>query len=56
MFVDIADIFLQYIHTLELDETEQMGNDLKVNSWGVKSVVEIKNTFELLCIFQIFPL
>ena len=31
-----------------------MDNDLKGNGWGVKSVLEVENTFDLLCIFQMF--
>ena len=54
MFVDIANIFIQYLHTLDLDEIVHMDNDLKANSWGVRSVVEIEHALELLCIFQMF--
>ena len=52
MFVDVADIFIQYINTLDLDEIDQLDNDLKANGWSVKSVVEIKDSVALLCIFQ----
>ena len=31
-----------------------MDNDLKANDWGVKSVLEVENTFDLLWIFQMF--
>ena len=54
MFVDVADIFIQYINTLDLNEIEQLDNDLKANGWGVKSVVEINDSVALLCIFQMF--
>ena len=48
--------YLYSTHSLpfDLDEIEQMDNDLKANGWGVKLVLEIKNAFDLLCIFQIF--
>ena len=31
-----------------------MDDDLKANGWGVKSVLEVENAFDLLCIFQMF--
>ena len=36
------------------DEIKQLDNDRKTNGWGVKSIVEIENSVELLCIFQMF--
>ena len=54
LFVDIADIFINYMHSLEPDEIKQLDDDIKANGWGVESVVDIQNSFELLCIFQDF--
>ena len=54
LFVEVADTSIQYINTLTPDEVEQLDNDLKANGWGVKSIVEIENSVELLCIFQMF--
>lgn len=54
LLVNIADLFIQYIHKLDPDEIEQMNNDLKANGWGVKSVVEIQYAFEFLWTFQMF--
>ena len=54
LFVDVADTFIQYIYTLDLDEIEQLDNGLKVHGWGVKSVVEIEDSVAVLCIFQMF--
>lgn len=31
-----------------------MDNELEPNSWGIKSVVEIQDAFELWCTFQMF--
>ena len=39
---------------MTLDEIEQLDNDLKANRWGVRSIVEIENSIERFCIFQIF--
>ena len=52
-FVDVAYSFIEYIHSLN-DEIQQLDDDLKVNGWGTKSLLEIENAYELLTIFQMF--
>ena len=47
-------LFIQYIHSLEPDEIKQLDDNIKTNGWGIESVVNIKNYFELLRIFQLF--
>ena len=54
LFVEVANTFIQYINTLTPGEIEQLDNDLKADGWGVSSIVEIENSIELLCIFQMF--
>ena len=54
LFVEIGNTFIQYINTLRLDEIEQLDYSLKAKSWGVRSVVEIENSIDLVCIFQMF--
>ena len=53
LFVDTADIFIQYIYSLEPEEIKQLDDDIKTNRWGIESIVDIQNSFELLCIFQL---
>ena len=53
-FVDFADSFIEYIHSLDINKTQKLDNDLKANGWGVKSLLEVENAFELLNVFQIF--
>ena len=38
-FVDVTDIFIEYIQSLDLHETQQMDEDLKSNGWGVESLL-----------------
>ena len=40
-----------YINTSASDEIKQLDDDLKANRWGVKSVLEIKDSIELLTFF-----
>ena len=47
-------ILIQYIHSLDPDQLEQMDNDFKANGRQVKSIVEIQDAFELSCTFQMF--
>ena len=36
LYSDIADIFFEYIHSLDLDEIQELDDDIKTNGWGVK--------------------
>ena len=53
LFVDTADIFIQYIYSLEPEEIKQLDDNIKTNWWGIESIVDIQNSFELLRIFQL---
>ena len=35
LFLDIAGIFIQHIHSLERDEMKMLDNDIRANGWGV---------------------
>ena len=50
----IADIFFEYIHSLDPDEIQQLDNDIKTNGWGVINLLEVDNALELLSTFQLF--
>ena len=54
LYADIADIFIEYIHSLDADEIRKLDEDLKNNEWGAKTLLEIENSFELLSFFQLF--
>ena len=51
LFVD-ADSFIEFIHSLDVDEIQELYDDLKGNGWGVRSLLEIENAYELLTAFQ----
>ena len=53
-FVDTADVFIQYTRLLELDEIKQLEDNIRAKGWGIESIVNIQNSFELLQIFQLF--
>ena len=54
MFVDIADSFIEYINSLDKYEIEQLDDDIKASRYGIKSILEIESTNELLKIFELF--
>ena len=39
---------------MHADEIQQLDDDIKANGYGVKSLLEIENSYELLKIFQVF--
>ena len=54
LFAEITETFIQYINTLTSDEIEQFNDNLRSYDWGVQSIVEIEDSIDLLCIFQVF--
>ena len=54
LFVDVAGSFIEYIHSLDVDEIQQLDDDLKSNGYGAKSLLEIENAYEMLTNFQMF--
>ena len=54
IFTDIADIFFEYIHSLDADEVQQLDDDLKSNGWGAIDLLKTERSLELLSIFQLF--
>ena len=45
LFLDVADSFIEFIHSLDVDEIQELEDDLKANGWAVKSVLEIENAY-----------
>ena len=54
LYADIADTFIENIHSLDADEIQELDEDLKTNGWGAKTALEIENSLELLSIFQLY--
>ena len=47
LFADVADIFLEYIHSLDQDEIFKLNEDINFNGWGAKHISEIENAYKL---------
>ena len=54
IYKTIAENFYEYLHTLELDETEELKNYIKSNGWGLKTIQEYDSSFELRKSLDIF--
>ena len=54
LYIDIADLFQEFIRSLPPQDIQDMDDDIKSNGWGVKNFLEIENSLELLNIFQTF--
>ena len=42
LFVDVADSFIEYIHSLDVDEIQELDNDLKVNGGEQNLYLKLK--------------
>ena len=54
LFLDIAESFFEYIHSLDPDEIQELDSNVKANDSGVKYITEIQDAHHLLTIFQMF--
>ena len=54
LFVEIADSFIEYINSLDINEIQELDDNLKTNWWGVKSLLEVENGYELLTVSKCF--
>ena len=54
LFIDIDDSFIEYMHSSVINEIQELDDDLKVNRWGVKSLLEVENAYEIFTVFQMF--
>ena len=54
LFTYVADIFLEYIRSLDPNEIQQLDDDIKSNGWGFINLLKIGNSVELLSTYQLF--
>ena len=50
LFVEIADSFIEYINSFDINEIQELDD----NWWGVKSLLEVENAYELLTVSKCF--
>ena len=55
LYYDIAELFFEYIRSIDLYEQQDIEEDLKINGWGaVENIRNIKDSMRLFHIFQDF--
>ena len=54
LYLDIADLFEEFVRSLPPQDIQDMEDDTKSNGWGVKNILHIENSSELLNVFQTF--
>ena len=54
LYLDIADLFQEFFRSLPPQDIQDMDDDIKSNEWGVRNILDIENSPELLNIFQTF--
>ena len=54
LHIDISELFLEFINSPSSQEIKNMDDDIKGNGWGIKKLNEIKDSYELVKIFQDF--
>ena len=54
LFIDTADSFIEYMHSSDISEIQELDDDLKANRWGVKYLLEVENAYETFTVFQMF--
>ena len=55
LYYDIAELFYEYIQSIDLYEQQDIEEDLKINGWGaVENIRTIKDSMRLMNIFQDF--
>ena len=55
LYFDIADLFLEYVKSMDSYEIQDIEEDMKVNGWGtVEKISEINDSIRMLNLFQDF--
>ena len=54
LYIDVADFFQEFIRSFSPQDIQDMDDDIKNNGWGVKNILDVENSLELLNIFQTF--
>ena len=54
LYLDIAELFAEFIRSLSSSELQVFDEDISANGWGIKKISEVSDAQELLKIFQDF--
>ena len=55
LYFDIADLFFEYVKSMDSYEIQDIEEDMKANGWGaVEKIAEVNDSFRMLNLFQDF--
>ena len=54
LYLDVAELFAQFIRSLSSSELQDFDEDISANGWGIKKISEVSDAQELIKIFQDF--
>ena len=54
LYLDIAELFAEFIRSLSSSELQVFDEDISANGWGIKKISEVSDAQELIKIFQDF--
>ena len=54
LYIDVADLFQEFIRSLPPQDIQDIDDDIKSNGWGVINILDIEKSLDLLNIFQTF--
>ena len=54
LYLDIAELFAEFIRSLSSSELQDFDEDISANGWGIKKISEVSDAQELIKIFQDF--
>ena len=54
LYVDISELSAEFIRSIDLLNLQDMDDDIKANSWGIKKISDVNNAEDFMTIFQTF--
>ena len=54
LYNDISELFGEFVRSMSCYEIQNMNDDIRANGWGIKNIIEVSDSEELMNIFQNF--
>ena len=54
LWLDIAELFAEFIRSIDPLNLQDMDEDIKANRWGIKKITDVTNAEDFISIFQTF--
>ena len=54
LYIDISELFVDFIRSMDSFEIHDIDNDIKANGWGIKKITDVNDAEGFMTIFQTF--